>query len=301
VGERWQISVTPRRALAKVRVADVAGRQFGRIRADQLRAVDVSEPTLRRWVADGYLHPELPSVYAVGHAARSAESNLAAAVLYAGHGAMLSHGTAAWWWGLINYPPPVIHISTAKRRKSIEGIYVHGRRRTERVDHNGLPVTTVAQTLLDFASCAAPGLLRFALANADYHDLLDIAAVDALRGRGVPGTVKLDEALSIHRPELAQTKSELERRLVGMCEARGFPMPTFNVYRHGWLVDAVWDEQRLIVELDGYRGHRTRAQLESDHRRDLELRAAGWTILRYTWYQLTETPDAVAADLRRYL
>ena len=40
---------------------------------------------------------------------------------------------------------------------------------------------------------------------------------------------------------------------------------------------------------------------ERDHQRDLELRAAGYIVLRYTWRQLTDTPAAVAADLRRYL
>jgi len=39
------------------------------------------------------------------------------------------------------------------------------------------------------------------------------------------------------------------------------------------------------------------ARLESDHRRDLALRAAGYTVLRYTWHQVTRTPDRVMADL----
>jgi very-short-patch-repair endonuclease len=85
------------------------------------------------------------------------------------------------------------------------------------------------------------------------------------------------------------------------CEAHGLPLPKLNVYRHGWLVDAVWDEQRLVVELDGVKGHRTKAQLESDHQRDLELRGRGWTVLRYTWRQLTEMRDTVALDIRQHL
>ncbi len=282
-------------------MAAVAARQSGRIRADQLRSADVSEPTIRRWVANGYLHPELPGVYGVGHNARCTESDLAAALLYAGHGAMLSHGTAAWWWGLVNYPPPLIHVSTPKRRRSIDGICVHGRRRIERVERNGLPVTTVAQTLLDFASASKRDLLRFALANADYHGLLDIAEADGLCRRGAVGSTRLRAALAIHRPELARTRSEFERLLAALCETYSLPPPELKVYRHGWLVDAVWDEHRLVVELDGYEGHRTKAQLESDHQRDLELRARGYAILRYTWRQLTETPDAVALDIRRHL
>jgi very-short-patch-repair endonuclease len=297
VGE-WRIRNGSSDANAKVRVAAVAGRQFGRVRVDQ---IDVTRTTIARWVQDGYLHPELPGVYAVGHAAGTTESKLAAAILYAGHGAALSHGTAAWWWGLLNHPPQMIHVSTPKRRKSRTGLCVHSRRDFDRVHRNGLPVTTVEQTLLDFAAGAERGLLRFAVAGADYAGLLDVAALDAVCRPGAAGSGRLRAALSVHRPELAQTRSDLERLLVELCEKHRLPLPQLNVYRHGWLVDAVWDEHRLIVELDGYKGHRTKAQLETDHRRDLELRCRGYVVLRYTWRQLTETPDAVALDIRRQL
>jgi very-short-patch-repair endonuclease len=74
-----------------------------------------------------------------------------------------------------------------------------------------------------------------------------------------------------------------------------------NVHLHGWLVDACWPDQKIVIEVDGWRGHRTPAQLHADHQRDLELRAAGYIVLRYTERQLLDTPAAVAADIRRYL
>lgn len=298
MSERWRIRNPSSDGNARARLAAVAGRQFGRVRGDQIGA---SRTTIARWVERGYLYSELPGVYAVGHAARTTESQLAAAVLYAGHGAALSHGTAAWWWGLVKHAPAVIHVSAPNRRKSRTGIRVHGRREFERVQRNGLPVTTVEQTLFDFAAEAEPGLLRFALANADYAGLLNVAALDAICHPGAAGTTRLRAALAVHRPELAKTRSEIERLLIELCEGFGLPLPKLNVYRHGWLVDAVWDEQRVIVELDGYKNHRTKGQLESDHQRDLELRAHGYTVLRYTWRQLTDTPDAVAADIRERL
>src|SRR5947209_16314046 len=113
---------------AKVRVGGLARRQRGRIAWYQLIAVGVDRRTIHRWVKHGYLHPKLPGVYAVGHDAPSVEGDLAEALLYAGPGAMLSHGTAAWWWGLIDNAPSTIHLSTPRRCRSPRRIKVHPRR-----------------------------------------------------------------------------------------------------------------------------------------------------------------------------
>ena len=88
---------------------------------------------------------------------------------------------------------------------------------------------------------------------------------------------------------------------LAFCQSQGLPVPQVNVYVEGWLVDAYWPDHRLVVEVDGWRGHRSAAQIERDHQRDLELRAAGYVVLRYTERQLIETPAAVAADIGRFL
>src|SRR2546421_3039461 len=137
---------------SKVRVGRVAGKVWGRVTRAQLERLGITSSTIAMWRRQGYLHPRLPRVYAVGHAATSIEAELAEALLYAGPGAMLSHATAAWWWGLIDKPPSTIHISTPRRCRSLRGITVHQRRDCTRTWHKNLPVTIVAQTLLDFAS-----------------------------------------------------------------------------------------------------------------------------------------------------
>jgi hypothetical protein len=282
-------------------VAAVAARQFGRVRYDQVIAVGVSGRTVGRWRESGYLHLELPRVYAVGHPGRSTEGDLAAALLYAGPGAALTGGTALWWRGLLKYAPDVIVVATPRRVRDLNQVVLRRERDVDRAWHNSLPVTPVTTALLDFAASAPPNHLRLALANADYQDLLDLDAISRLTGRGIAGSVALNEALRIHLPQLAHTRSELEIVLLVTCQTHGIPIPEINVYVDGWLVDAHWPAQRVIVEVDGWRGHRTPAQLERDHQRDLELRAAGYIVLRYTWRQLTEAPVAVAADLRRFL
>lgn len=295
----WRFSHKRRDANAKRPVGALAAKQFGRVRVDQLRQLGVHRMRIKRWQDESYLHAELPRVYAVGHPGRSMESDLAAAVLYAGPGAMLSHATAVWWLGLLKYPPKQIFVSTPRRISDRDNIVVHGRRPIQRIWHRGLPVTDPSQTIIDFAASGSADLLRLVLANADYNDVLDVRALSNVAR--VAGAPALKAALHIHLPELARARSRGERSLVMFCQSQGLPIPEMNVYVEGWLVDAHWPGHKLVVEIDGLGGHRTPAQLQVDHQRDLELRAAGYVVLRYTERQLIETPAAVAADIRRYL
>jgi hypothetical protein len=225
------------------------------------------------------------------------EGELAAALFFAGPGSTLSHGTAAWWWGLIDEPPGQIHVSVPGRRRSTKGVCTHYRRKLDRTWHRRLPVTTVPQTLLDFAANATIDRVRRALAESEFRGLVELREAEAALRRGCPGSAILRAALHRHMPELALTRSELERRFVLLCEAGGLPAPELNVMLHGYLVDVLWREQRVVVELDGFRGHRTPAQLESNHQRDLILRRAGFVVHRYTWQQVTREQTLVTADL----
>ena len=66
-------------------------------------------------------------------------------------------------------------------------------------------------------------------------------------------------------------------------------------------MDCRWPEQRLTVEIDGYRYHHSRHAWEQDRRREREARARGDEIRRYTWGDVFEEPDAILAELRTLL
>jgi very-short-patch-repair endonuclease len=281
-------------------VAERAEQQFGRISWGQMAELLVAPVTVARWVKDSYLFPELPHVYAVGSRARTTESDLAAALLYAGRGAALSHATAAWWLGLLLEQPRAIHVSTPRRCRSLPGIQVHQRRSTERIMHRGLPTTTVPQTLLDLAATAPLRTIRRALASAEYTNLLDLQEIEQVLTRGSRGATKLRRALEAHQPRLAATKSRLERMIIEICEDERLPLPEINARFAGWEVDALWREQKLAVELDGYGNHHTPAQLRRDRRKEMALRQAALTVHRYSEDQLKERTQ-VAAELRRAL
>src|SRR5437763_14870546 len=168
---------------------------------------------------------------------------------------MLSHATAAWWLGLADRAPSTIHVSTPRRCRSRRGVEVHERRTCERVWHEGLPVTSSPQTLLDFAISAPLNPLRRALAVAEYSRLLDAAALREALGPGQPGSTQLRKALDEYLPRLALTRSPLEDQFFALCEAKGIPLPEVNPRVEGVTVDALWRKERLVVELDGHDNH----------------------------------------------
>jgi Protein of unknown function (DUF559) len=276
----------------------LADRQAGRVSWAQLMALGVESVVVARWVSDGYLHHVHPRVYAVGHRAPSVEAGLTAAVLYAGPGAMLSHATALWWRGLIDRQPWPIEVSTPRRCRSLHGVRVYGRRNCGRVWHKDLPVTTIEQALLDFAARAPLERVRYALSVADYLQVLDVPALQVTAGTGRAGSTKLRKALERHEPKLANTRSPLERLFLPLCESYGIPLQDdVNVRIAGVLVDAVWWEQRLVVELDGRDNHSSWAQIQRDRSNELTLRAAGFDVLRYGTVQLEEQAVLVAGDV----
>ena len=163
----------------------------------------------------------------------------------------------------------------------------------EREWHKRLPITKIPRTLLDVAASVPASNLRRALAEAEYRRLVTLDEIhDALR-RGHPGSAALRRALAHHQPQLAHTRSQLEEDFLAVCERYALPLPEVNVIVAGLMVDALWREHGVIVELDGHAAHGTPAAAERDRRRELTLRAAGYVVLRYTWWQITRHPELV--------
>ena len=85
------------------------------------------------------------------------------------------------------------------------------------------------------------------------------------------------------------------------CRDGGLPQPHVNVTLHGHLVDFIWPEAKLIVEVDGYGTHGNRQAFEADRRRDQVHVAAGYVVIRITWPQLQNEPLAVIVRLAQAL
>jgi hypothetical protein len=284
--------------IAKELVRRLAHRQAGRVSRAQLLRCGISRGKIDGWIASGYLVPVLRGVYAVGHVAASSEGDLFGAVLYAGPKAMLSHRTAACWRGLIDDPPSAIHVSCARRCRSLPHVTVHDRRACERWLCRGMPVTSIPQTALDLAATSELLLVRRALGRLDFRGELDVDALAAICGSGRPGSVALQWALAHHDPRFGHTNGRFEENYLVFCEDYDVPKPDYVGYwLHGIKVDAYYVRAGVVIELDGSDNHKSWAQLKRDHHNDLTLRSHGLVVLRYVWDQVHARPLLVRDDI----
>ncbi len=227
-----------------------------------------------------------------------------AAVLAGGPGAVLSYRSAGMHWGLAR-GDHVVEVTVPVRRRARAGIRGHEATLApdERTIHEAIPVTTPTRTLFDLASVLRERQLERAINEAEVRRLWDRTSLAALlerypRHRGNP---IIRSALERRRQGATVTRSELEELFVELLDAAGLPRPELNALIEGFEVDAVWRDRRLIVELDGRGFHSTAAAFERDRARDRALQAAGWRVVRLTYRQLRDMPEAVLADLRRLL
>jgi very-short-patch-repair endonuclease len=297
---KGRISAERRTAMnAEAIAARVAARQQGMITTEQLLNAGLKKQAITRCVASEWLIRRHQGVYQLGVFCGPFGAE-AAVLLACGPDAVISHRTAAGLWRLLERNGD-IHVSApgAVGRKR-HGIQPHRAilRDDEVITRHGIRVTTSARTLLDLAPSMPERALDRLVEEAQIQDL--VTRDDLLRtveaGRNRPGVRKL--AAIVGSPdEPAFTRSEAERLLLELVRAAGLPRPRTNARVAGHEVDAVWTADRLVVEVDGWTYHRTRAAFERDRQRDGRLLVAGYRVLRITWRQLTREPAEVTAML----
>jgi very-short-patch-repair endonuclease len=101
--------------------------------------------------------------------------------------------------------------------------------------------------------------------------------------------------------ESDHTRSDLETLFLELCAANRLPPPEVNVRLGCWEVDFLWRARRLVVETDHWTYHRGSVAFEDDHARELDLHAAGYTVLRFTDRQLESEAERVVDVLRAAL
>lgn len=307
---RWREMTSDRSVLAasahdereQAMAAFAAGRH-GLVTTAELAALGLSAGSVAHRVRQGRLVRRFRGVYVVGSAPLSATGRRLAAVLACGDGAAASHAAAGSALGLLGDRPGVVHVTVPPSNGSASrpGIRVHRGRSLageEVVVVDGVPVTSIARTLVDLGDVVRPERLRRAFVRAEQLRAVDMTAIDASLGAAGRrrGARLLRELLAVYDPRWSQTRSDLELAMLDVTQRFGLPEPEVNAWLLGrFLVDFLWRDAALIVETDGGEVHGTDTARRDDARRDHALRRAGFRVLRMSHADVKRRPDAVAA------
>jgi very-short-patch-repair endonuclease len=280
-------------------VRAIARDQAGIVARAQLERAGFDRWAIDRALGSGRLHLIHRGVYSTQAPELATEDALLiAALMAAGDGAVLSHGTAAWRWQIIPAPPTKIELAVPRDRTPPAGLVLHESRLRpgDLILDARFPSTSVPRTLLDLAVRYDQRALLKALAEAEFHHDTRPADIRATLRRGHPGSANLRKALDRHTPGHGQVRSQLERRFRTLLIEHRIELPLRNEPLGPYTIDCLWPTHRIAVELDG-RQHTRAHQADRDDDRDLWLRRHGYIPRRYGERQITHRPDDVIDDL----
>jgi very-short-patch-repair endonuclease len=286
----------------------LAARQHGVVGRRQLLAKGIAGWSIEYRLQVGRLQPVHRGVYSLGPpSSLRRASHWMAAVLACGPGAVLSHGSAAAHWDLRRSAAGVIDVTVPRtgiaRRKALRIHTSTTLTEDQCTVHDGIPVTTVARTLIDLADRFDRRTVERATDQAEVLKLFDLRAIEAAIGanRGRKGATVVQRVIESYAVGAALTESELEDEFLRLCARYGIPRPDIQKHVGPGRVDFIWREQRLIVEVDSWRWHGGRSKWESDRKRDIRLQRLGYRVARVSYLRMFREPAAVADDLKALL
>jgi predicted transcriptional regulator of viral defense system len=282
------------------------------ISLEQLEAQDLTVQAVHERVLAGRLHRIHQRVYSLMPGVLTERGGFMAAVLACGPDAVVSHRSAAYLWGLVpTWEEPIDVTAPNRRGRSPDGVAAHRDGSLQPIDKtvlHGIPCTTVARTLLDFAAVAPEWEVRKAVAEAEVLRVLDRSRLRMLlkRSRRRRGVARLRLILDTIHPQTKRTRSELERMFLDLCASRGLPEPEVNVWLPApdgkrYQTDFLWRAAGRIVEADSRRFHDTDSAFFSDRKRQQQLELAGWRVARCTWEEVEREPARLARTIQALL
>jgi hypothetical protein len=280
----------------------MAAKQQGNITRRQLLAAGLDDDEIRYRVKIGRLYRVFRGVYSVGHPPVTAHEWAGAAVLAAGAGAALSHASAMALWGFWRRWDRPYEVTIIGDRRT-KGIRVHRSttlRRQDVTSQLGVRVTTPARTLLDMSPRLSNKSLRRNVNNAlGSLWLTEGQLADTLaRHRHAPGAARIAKLIGF---EGTPTRSDWEDDFPAFCAAYGLPAPVMGAPLLGYIVDALFPAERVIVELDSYQFHSGKIPFDTDRERDAETLAHGFVTLRTTSERMEQQPEREARRLGKIL
>jgi very-short-patch-repair endonuclease len=293
--------------LIRVEWHAIARRQGGVIGRLQLIAGGLSHDTIDGLLRRGRLErTHIRGVYCVPGAPDHPQAVGWIAVLTTR--SPLSYRSGAKVWDVPVLPDGLIHITRFDRRRLDwpEGVRVH------RVlldpaavtDRKGLLVTTRTETLLDCLGSLPIGQAQTLADRAKQQEWLSGSDIERrlTTQSGRWGNRQLRRLLASFTDD---AHSEAERRLHNILRRAGVTGWRANVPVTAggarYVIDVAFLNRRLAIEIDGYASHSSVEAFQRDRIKSARLTAAGWTVLRFTWWDLVERPEYVIATITQLL
>lgn len=293
------------------KLAQLARRQHGLITSAQAAAVGLSGGAQKRRVRNGRWTRVVPGVFSLAGTADNWRQRTLAAVLSAGQGAVASHTTAAALFGLSCCKFQGVEITVPLGRSHRSHLAtVHETAFLNRGDMttiDRIPVTRPARTLVDLAGSASKAVLEEAVDDALIRRLVTLdrlkARATALGGSGRKGTLLLQEVLQCWTTgEMAEQVAEM--RMVRRLLAGELPKPVLQYMVHDVKdrfvarLDAAYPEEKVGLEMNGFRWHGSPRRFALDPQRTRRLAALGWLILPCTPVDLAGDGRELAEQVR---
>jgi hypothetical protein len=285
----------------------------------QLRQCGVSDPAARRLIRRGQLRPcgrgtltvaATPPATIDGHAAHRREHALrCAGRALSRKGQVVATASATILHGLPIFAVPaapelIAAWPTTSGRLAAAHVRVPALRPDEVADWFGVPLTTVARTVVDLARFdARSGLMA---ADAALHEgLLSAADLAQAIGRGA-GLHGIRRARRVLQLASERIESPLESITHLALYDEGFPAPDLQVWVRGadgrrYRVDFLLPQHRLIIEADGKGKYADEDKLWDEKRREIALTRAGYRVVRVRWTDVVHNWPAVAGWLRELM
>lgn len=272
----------------------------------QHRAIKVSSRSPRaaevaRGVRAGRLVRILPAVFC-----RAGEEGLpdvrAAAICAADDTAVLTGRAAAALTGYLDDWPATVTFATARAWRTRQEWACPSRTimPTALVARDPLPHVALPVALLQMACSEGAALIDDALRD-------DVVTPDDLLAgvQGLAHTAGNAQRRRIVAGSLQRPWSSGERELHEILRAAGLEgwigNLEFRARGHTYFLDVAFPEQRVVIELDGWKHHRSKESFENDRRRGNELALAGWFVLRVTPTMVRQEPETVVRWVREAL
>jgi hypothetical protein len=166
-----------------------------------------------------------------------------------------------------------------------------------------LPVTTAARTVVDLARTLSFRAGVVAADSALHRKLVTKAGLTAVLA-ACPRWQGVRRATTVIEFADGRSESPLESIARVAFADCGLPPPDLQVWLGGTVepigrVDFYWKLYRTIAEVDGAIKYADPQRAKAQLRRDSMLRDDGFEVVHFTWQQITQTPEQVAASIRK--